>query len=80
MQYTHQCSCGEKYTDNDPDLYFCEKCVEQRKIIAKQVDKKMANFKSSKPKSEVQVIESLKQTKGLKMRGMTFINASDLGI
>ena len=54
--YTHQCSCGQSYTDNDPDLYFCSACIEVRKSIAKEIDKKMAGRVSNRQtKSDLQI-------------------------
>lgn len=73
--YKHQCSCGNSYSDNDPDIYFCPSCVEQRKAIAKQVDAKMAGRISERAekKSDIQLYNSLPKIRG-------FVKASDLGL
>ncbi len=34
--------CGTPYKSEDPDPYFCEPCNEQKKLIAKEVDKKIS--------------------------------------
>ena len=64
--YPHLCSCGQTYEDNDPDLYFCPKCVEQRKVIAKQVDDKLKGKVSKrKEKSALEIYDSLPKIRGM---------------
>lgn len=75
--YTHQCQCGETYTDNDPDLYFCPACVEQRKKIAEEVDKKLVNVKSSRGGDG---FNDLVKKLGMNQGGRIYFKASDLGI
>ncbi len=42
-QYTHKClKCKLEYVDEDPDDYLCETCNEQRKVIAREIDAKLA--------------------------------------
>lgn len=74
--YSHVCSCGEKYEDNDPDVYFCSKCVEQRKAIAKLIDAKVA----SRPKKEAVSNYKIAVERGQSRGGVLFVRASDLGI
>lgn len=81
--YNHVCSCGQSYSDNDPDLYFCPNCVEERKRIAKEVDAKIANRPKKNSMSNLQIAE----TKGKTINSSnphggraTFVRASDLGI
>lgn len=80
--YTHKCSCGESYTDNDPDVYFCPSCVEQRKIVARQVDSKMINIRlRPRAKTDLELMEEKGKTMPSARGGFaTFIKASDLGL
>lgn len=74
--YTHTCSCGEIYTDDDPDIYFCPSCVAQRKALAAEIDKKIASKPKKKVLSNYQILQEKGQTNGQ----ATFVRASDLGI
>lgn len=79
--FSHTCSCGKIYTDDDPDLYFCPDCVAQRKIIAEQVDKKLAGRVSKEDKSFNALCEKFGRTVPSDRGGLaTFFKASDLGI
>lgn len=80
MEYTHNClNCSKQYTDNDPDVYFCSSCVEQRKQIAKEVDKKMASVISERKASGFNDLESKGKTIPSASGGMaTFFNIKDL--
>ena len=72
--YKHQCSCGQKYEDNDPNIYLCPACIEKRKEIAKEVDAKMAN----RPKKQVKSLFTEKDFVG--NRGRKFFSAKELGL
>jgi len=76
QSYTHTCSCGEKYTDNDPEVYFCLACVKMRKAVALEVDKKMAQRPKKVQMSNYQILQAKGQSKG----EATFVKARDLGI
>lgn len=77
-EYTHNCiKCTTKYTSRDEDAYYCSKCLAEKKAIAQEVDRKMANRASKREaKSELQLFNELAKTRGV--RG--FVNARDLGI
>ena len=63
--FNHTCikpECSEKYQDSDPDGYYCPSCVEAKKAIAKQIDKKFAG-RETKPK-EYDEIERWKKEGG----------------
>jgi hypothetical protein len=81
-KYPHTCSCGNKYTDEDPDGYFCPSCVEQRKIIAKEVDEKLKGRVSKRAvKTDLQIAMEKGITKQSASGGFaTFVRASDLGL
>jgi len=73
---THKCiKCQTEYKDNDPDDYYCKSCEEIKNKIAKEVDKKMAGKVSKNIKSDLQIFDELR-----KSRGSKFINIKDLGI
>lgn len=77
QEYTHKCvKCQVPYKDTDPDPYYCEPCNEQRKIIAQEVDRKLAGTVDTNVKSDLQIFDELRKTKGI--RG--FVNKNDLGI
>lgn len=73
--FTHKCSCGKEYKDEDPEVYFCSECIAERKKIAEEVDKKMANRPKRQEKSDLQAYDELI------LRNRTpFVRAVDLGI
>jgi hypothetical protein len=79
--FTHTCSCGEVYTDNDPDVYFCPACINKRKKIADEVNRKMVNRISSREENGFEAISKLGRTMPSQGGGLaTFFKASDLGI
>lgn len=79
--FTHVCSCGKSYTDNDPDLYFCPECVETRKQIALEVDKKLASRPKTKSLSNYQIALQKGKTVNSANGGQsTFVRAEDLGL
>lgn len=48
-QYTHTCTkCRNTYSDNDVEAYLCEKCKEEKKVLAEQIEAQIA----SRPKKE----------------------------
>lgn len=72
MQYTHTCSCGEQYTSDDVDPYFCPTCVDNRKRIAAEVDAKVGErLRGKKVMSSMERYDSLPKIRG-------FISAADL--
>ena len=74
--YTHSClTCKISYNDTDPDAYLCPPCNEQRKLVAKQVDAKLAVRISKRPvKSELQLYDEIQKRTGSK-----YVNIKDLG-
>jgi len=80
--YNHKCSCGQTYTDDDPEVYFCSTCVEQRKQIAEEVNKKLAGrVNNSVDKSFDALCNKFGRTVPSDRGGLaTFFRASDLGI
>ena len=66
--FTHTClTCKISYNDTDPDPYLCPPCNEQRKLIAKQIDTKLAGRISKKPvKSELQLYDEIQKRTGSK--------------
>jgi DNA-directed RNA polymerase subunit RPC12/RpoP len=72
--FTHKCiKCGEEYKDEDPDAYYCSACNEQRKVIAKEVDAKLANVPKHPTKSALQEYD---EARG----GLRFPSINSLGI
>lgn len=80
-EYSHKCTCGSLYVDNDPDTYFCPACVLQRKKIAEEVDKKLAGKVSSREGKGFEELAKIGRTMPSQAGGLaTFFKASDLGI
>jgi len=80
-QYTHTCSCGKVYTDNDPDLYFCPACVAQRKLVAEQVNRNIGSRPKKDRKTDLQIALTRGRTINSASGGQaTFVKAGDLGI
>ena len=77
--FTHVCikpNCGKTYSSPDIDPYYCSSCDKERKLVAQEIDKKLAGRVSKKQvKSELQMYDEIS-----KARGSKFINVRDLGI
>lgn len=77
MMNTHNCiKCGQPYSDNDVDAYYCLICIEAKKAIAEEVDAKIAlRGPRVQVKSDLQVYDEIR-----KARGTQFVSIKDLGI
>lgn len=76
MSNSHICiKCGINYFDSEVDDYYCPECNEARKVIAKEVDAKLAGRTTKHVKSDLQIYDEI-----CKARGSKFINIKDLGI
>jgi len=65
--YTHTCSvadggCGRTYTSLEADPYFCKDCVQARKALYAQVDKKVATTARKHIKSDYELYTEKSQT------------------
>lgn len=68
-EYPHKClKCNADYKDDDPEPYYCEICIQERKTIAKEIDKKIMPTLSYKQSSSLQAFDALP-----KVRGFTII-------
>lgn len=59
--YLHKClkvTCGAEYRSEDPERYFCPKCVEENKKIAKNIDVSLATKVKEPVMSELQHFEA----------------------
>ena len=56
--YTHTCSCGKNYEDDDPEVYFCPVCIKKRKQIAAEIDKRLGIGPRKHQRSALQAFES----------------------
>ncbi len=74
MDLTVNCiKCSQPYKTDDPDPYYCDACLEAKRVIAAEVDRKMAANPVEKTKSHYQMFDELSKTKGRK----GFVNAKD---
>lgn len=71
MTYTHTCPCGAEYQDDDPDVYFCEACIAERKRIAAEIDAKTPKHSEE----ERQMSDLQRYDQAAKVRG--FVNAAN---
>lgn len=72
MEYTHPCiKCSASYTDNDPDAYYCPACIDEKKRIAQEIDKKIKSRPRKQYMSPLQAYDAAHKVRG-------FINANDL--
>ena len=72
----HKCikpACGASYEDNDPDDYYCPPCNEQRKVIAREIDTKLASVPSKRQATGTFAGHDFK-----KPSGRIFFNAKDV--
>lgn len=80
--FTHKCiKCGEQYSSDEPDPYYCIACNEQRLVIAKEVEAKLARKGPvEKTPSDLEMFDAIAKQKGGVRGGATFVNVKDLGI
>ena len=72
--YTHKCSCGKEYQDDDPEVYFCDICIKKRKHIAAQVDAQMASRPRVESRSALKEFEAQGKTMNSNNGGLaTFV-------
>jgi len=61
----HQCvKCKREYFDNDPDPYYCPTCNEQCKLIAAEIDRKIATQPRKPIKSLLQEYDEAPKVNG----------------
>lgn len=74
--FTHKCikpGCDKTYSSDEEDAYYCSTCLEQRKVLVKEIDAKIA----MRPK--VQIKTGLQEYDEAR-RGMPFPSINSLGI
>lgn len=72
--YTHKCikgGCENTYIDSDPDAYLCDTCVDAKKSIAREIDKKYTTVGQVVVQTDLQKYDSLPKVRG-------FVKASDI--
>jgi hypothetical protein len=63
--HKHSCiKCQTVYEDNDPDPYYCEKCVLEKKAIAQAVDAKLGTTSRRRPMSALQEYDASAKVRG----------------
>jgi uncharacterized Zn ribbon protein len=63
MEYKHKClKCHTDYTDHDPEPYFCESCIAERKAIAAQIDATVGNRPRKEAVSDFKQFEAEAKT------------------
>ena len=51
--------CNTSYEDSEPDNYYCSACLNERKAIAAEIDKKMSSRSRVRVKTELELYDSL---------------------
>jgi uncharacterized Zn ribbon protein len=75
MEHSHNCiKCLSPYQSSEPDPYYCEACLKEKKELAAQIDAKFAATPKEQPKSDLQRYDELRFGKS------PFVRAGDLGI
>lgn len=63
--FTHSCiKCSTQYQDGEPDAYYCESCIEEKKKIAAQIDANLSNRPKRPTTSALQEFDSLPKVHG----------------
>jgi uncharacterized Zn ribbon protein len=69
---THPCiKCTTKYETTDPDAYLCPKCLDEKKAIAAEIDKKFASIPRKEVFTPLQAYDAAKKIRG-------FVSARDI--
>ena len=80
MSYELKClKCTSIYQSEDDEPYLCDKCLNNRKKIAEELDKKFSTIQREPVRSELQEIEETCLTLNTRssdgsIRKITFIN------
>lgn len=66
-EYKHTCQvsdggCGRIYTSLEPDPYFCKDCIQSRKAMYAQVDKKVKSTARPRVKSDYELYTEKSKT------------------
>jgi hypothetical protein len=59
---THTCikpGCENTYQDSDPDAYYCPSCQEQKKVLARQIDKQYGSTIGQQPSGPLQEFDAV---------------------
>ena len=74
MAYQVNCiKCKTQYDEIEDDPYYCPSCLEEKKLIAAQIDAKLGSTVGQKPSGLLQQYDSLTKIRG-------FVKAKDLGL
>lgn len=57
-------NCHQPYEETDVEAYLCSPCLEQKKIIAAEIDKKRENQPRIKVKTELELYDEAKKLRG----------------
>jgi len=61
----HSCiKCSKSYQDDDVDAYYCPECIEAKKLLAIEIDRKMKDRPSTKPASALQQYDAAPKVRG----------------
>lgn len=74
--FTHTCiksECGKSYQDNDPDAYYCESCLAEKKSIAKKLDAQFSTRSRAVPMTPLQEYD---RGEKVTVQGMKFVKVS----
>jgi len=68
--------CKNQYESEEPDDYYCSKCLKEKKKLADEIDAQIASRPKRKAVSELQEFDAIAKQRG----GGNFVNIKDLGI
>lgn len=72
----HKCIkpiCVNFYESNEEEAYYCPTCIEEKRSISDDIDKRIGSTVGQVPSSELTQFDALPKTRG-------FVNIKDLGI
>ena len=62
---THSCiKCGSQYHDEEPEAYYCDKCLAEKRAIAAQVDAKMSRISRRETMTPLQEYDAATKVRG----------------
>lgn len=80
--------CKQKYTRDDDEAYLCDICLEEKNLIAKDIDKKHSTI-GQQPSGMATEMERIAREKGGYSEGVdnqgntisrVFVNVRDIGL
>lgn len=77
MEYKPNCvKCGDSYASNDPDDYYCDPCLKEKKKLEKEINARIKSKPRKKQMSDLQKFDEIAKQRGSGVH----VSIRDMGI